>query len=74
MIFHAYEKGFYNMGRQTLLQPIEWTKDGWYKVAAGTTVNKPIARPHPMASTPGFTLNDDFEGNNCFMGFRLSYP
>lgn len=63
MVFHAYEKGFYNMGRQTLLQPIEWTKDGWYKVAAGTTDSKPIARPHSKASAPGFTLNDDFEGS-----------
>ena len=31
LIFHGYEKGHYNMGRQTLLQPIEWTNDCWYK-------------------------------------------
>lgn len=34
MVYHAYENGYYNMGRQTLLQPIEWTGDGWYKLKA----------------------------------------
>ena len=25
MVYHAYENGFYTLGRQTLLEPIEWT-------------------------------------------------
>jgi beta-xylosidase len=28
MVYHAYENGFYNLGRQTLLQPIEWMRTG----------------------------------------------
>ncbi len=31
MVYHAYENGFYNLGRQTLLEPIEWTSDGWFE-------------------------------------------
>lgn len=31
MVFHGYEKDHYNMGRQTLIQALEWTKDGWFK-------------------------------------------
>ena len=42
MVFHGYENGFYNMGRQTLLQPIEWTNDGWYKTPDGIKTDKPI--------------------------------
>jgi xylan 1,4-beta-xylosidase len=63
MVFHAYEKGFYNMGRQTLLQPVEWTKDGWYKVPDGIIDNQPIKQPNVGASRSAFTLNDHFEGN-----------
>ena len=32
MVYHAYENGFYTLGRQTLLEPIEWTADGWFRV------------------------------------------
>ena len=63
MIFHGYENGFYNMGRQTLLLPIEWTKDGWYKIPDGVKVDNPIKRPELVALNPTFTLSDNFDGN-----------
>ena len=34
MVYHAYRKGFYTLGRHTLLSPIEWTADGWPVEAA----------------------------------------
>ncbi len=64
MIFHAYEKDFYNKGRQTLLLPVEWTKDGWYKIPDGITEDKPIKKPNLPASKSSFTLNDSFEGKS----------
>lgn len=63
IVFHGYEKGHYNMGRQTLLQPVEWTKDGWYKTPDNITTDKPIKRPAGTASNEVFSLNDNFEGN-----------
>ncbi len=63
MIFHAYEKGFYNKGRQTLLVPVEWTKDGWYKIPDGIADDKPIKKPDLPASKSNFTLSDNFEGS-----------
>lgn len=63
MVFHAYEKDFYNKGRQTLLLPIEWTKDGWYKVPAGIIDSEPIRKPNLVASKTNFTLNDNFAGD-----------
>ena len=64
MVFHGYENGFYNMGRQTLLQPIEWTNDGWYKTPDGIKTDKPIKKPIGIDSKTVFSLNDDFEGNS----------
>jgi xylan 1,4-beta-xylosidase len=63
IVFHGYENGYYNMGRQTLLLPIEWTQDGWYKIPEGIQTDKPIQRPAGPASDPAFTLNDNFEGS-----------
>lgn len=63
MVFHGYENGHYNMGRQTLLQPIEWTKDGWYKSPDGIHTYEPIVKPTGVTSNPTFSLNDNFEGN-----------
>ena len=63
MVFHGYENGHYNMGRQTLLQPIEWTDDGWYITPDGIKTDGPIERPAGTISDEVFTLNDSFEGN-----------
>lgn len=61
MMFHAYEKGYYNLGRQTLLQPVEWTKDGWYKVPDKIQTDKPISRPQGTAVSR-FSQSDNFLG------------
>ena len=45
MMFHGYEKDHYNMGRQTLLAPVEWTEDDWFKIPENIDLEKPIARP-----------------------------
>lgn len=59
MVYHAYEKDHYNMGRQTLLQPVEWTNDGWFRMPEGAGTPQPVRRPAGNA----FTLSDRFEGN-----------
>ncbi len=64
MLFHGYENGFYNMGRQTLLQPVEWTEDGWFKMPEGIKTDQPIKKPSMKASKPTFTLSDNFSGSS----------
>ena len=61
--FHGYENGHYNMGRQTLLLPVEWTKDGWYKIPDGIKTDEPIKRPAGIGTSEVFSLSDNFEGN-----------
>jgi len=31
VVYHAYRKGYHTLGRQTLIEPIEWTEDGWFR-------------------------------------------
>lgn len=63
MIFHGYENGHYNMGRQTLLSPVEWTNDGWFKMPNNLKIDEPIKRLLEPLVNDVFSLNDNFEGN-----------
>jgi len=56
IVYHAYEKGFHTLGRQTLIEPIEWTKDGWFR----TTKGKPATEAKVKAPSSGFMLSDNF--------------
>lgn len=59
MVYHAYKKGFHTLGRQTLLEPIEWTNDGWFKAADYAHL------PEPSADIRhGLTLSDNFKGKS----------
>ncbi|HEX7411080.1 MAG TPA: family 43 glycosylhydrolase [Bacteroidales bacterium] len=62
MIFHGYENGHYNMGRQTLLEPVEWTADGWFKIPYGNRTDMPIKKPNLKTVASTYTLSDDFSG------------
>ena len=63
MVFHGYEKDYHNMGRQTLLEPVEWTNDGWYKSPENTKTENPIKKPAGKNIKNNFTLSDDFSGS-----------
>lgn len=45
IIYHAFEKGYYTLGRQTLLEPLEWTEDGWFRIPEGVSAHLPIRKP-----------------------------
>jgi beta-xylosidase len=38
IVYHAYANGFHTLGRQTLIEPVEWTKDGWYRTKPQASV------------------------------------
>ncbi len=52
-----------NLGRNIMLVPIEWTKDGWFRVPPGFRVDQPIRKPKGGEAPPhGYILSDDFKG------------
>ncbi|MFL9484355.1 family 43 glycosylhydrolase [Chitinophagaceae bacterium LWZ2-11] len=63
MLFHGYEKDYYNMGRQTLLEPVEWTSDGWFKIPDNIKTDQPIKQPANAIAKSSFSLSDAFSGN-----------
>jgi xylan 1,4-beta-xylosidase len=46
LIYHGYARDYHTLGRQTLLEPIDWTADGW-PVARGGDLSQPL--PYRMA-------------------------
>ncbi|MCX7985227.1 MAG: family 43 glycosylhydrolase [Bacteroidetes bacterium] len=61
MIFHGYENGHYNRGRQTLLVPIEWTSNGWFKIPDSIHIAKPLPYPCKRVIPTTLSLSDTFE-------------
>jgi beta-xylosidase len=71
LIYHGYENGFWTLGRQTLLDPMEWTADGWI-VAKGGDLSKPMRKPGGGEAVPnGTALSDDFSKNK--FGIQWSF-
>jgi xylan 1,4-beta-xylosidase len=71
MIYHGYENGYWTLGRQALLDPVEWTADGW-PVARGGDLSRPL--PKPVAgpdSAHGSALSDSFSGDR--LGTQWSF-
>jgi xylan 1,4-beta-xylosidase len=44
LVYHGYENGFRTLGRQMLLEPMEWTSDGWPR-ARGGDLSTPLRKP-----------------------------
>ncbi|MDO4162935.1 MAG: family 43 glycosylhydrolase [Bacteroides sp.] len=57
IVYHAYAKGYHTLGRSTLIEPIEWTADGWYRTKETATPPTPTKE-----IMHGMTLSDDFNG------------
>ena len=65
-LYHGFENGYWTLGRQCLLDPIEWTADGWFRMTGGDLSQ---ALPKPVvgigggqALAHGMPLSDDFAG------------
>jgi beta-xylosidase len=71
MMLHAYENGYYTLGRQTLLVPIEWTDDGWPRVPEGIRIDEPLRKPQGKPCRTGLALSDDFSGAEFGLQWRL---
>ena len=62
LIYHGYEKGYWTLGRQCLLEPARWREDGWFE-ALGGDLSAPLAKPGSgRAVRHGLPLSDDFSG------------
>ena len=45
IIYHAFLRNRYNQARMPLMEPIEWTGDGWYRIPEWSSPAKPLPAP-----------------------------
>ncbi len=71
MACHGHENGYRILGRQALLQPIEWTRDGWFRTA-GLRLDRPMRKPRGgSGAVLPLALSDDFRRDR--LGLQWSF-
>ena len=63
-VYHGYRNGLQTLGRNTLMEPIEWTPDGWPRAQLGAKRGDPMPAPMGVAQRPMIPLSDDFRTPN----------
>lgn len=74
LVYHGYENGYRTLGRQVLLEPMEWTSDGWLRPLGGD-LSRPL--PAPKARRRGASavpLSDDFSTNRFGVQWAFHDP
>ncbi len=62
-LYHGYRAGFWTLGRQCLLDPVQWTADGWFHMTGGD-LSRPLPVPRGGQALPhGIDLSDAFSGS-----------
>jgi xylan 1,4-beta-xylosidase len=71
LVYHGYENGYRSLGRQTLLEPVEWTDDGWFR-AVGGDLSLPFPKPRAVqGDRSGVARSDDF--TSPALGIRWNF-
>jgi xylan 1,4-beta-xylosidase len=71
MIYHAIENGYRSLGRETLLMQIEWTADGWPRIADQQSSSGILRKPAGENVGAGMPLSDNFESSE--LGLQWNY-
>ncbi len=70
IVYHAYAKGYHTLGRSTLIEPIEWTADGWYRTkSTATPIKTDPSIKHGLASR--MTSKDRNRDSNGLSGKNM---
>lgn len=69
IVYHAYENGYFPLGRNTLIEPIEWTKAGWFKTVRDSKAEGPLYRLRNTA-----VESDGFAGAALKLQWQFSGP
>jgi len=74
MIYHGYENGYWTLGRQTLLEPIEWSRDGWPRPLGGD-LSRSLRKPLDLKDqTHGLAFSDDFSTDKLGLQWAFYDP
>lgn len=70
MMLHGYERGYHTLGRQTLMTPIRWTRDGWPAMPRGFRPDRTLPARAARAAAHGPALSDPLCGPELGLHWR----
>lgn len=72
IVYHGILNAHRYHGRMTLMEPIEWTEDGWFHIKDGTFTDKPIDMPKGgVKVTSDIHLSDDFKSGKLGIQWNM---
>lgn len=71
LVYHAYPNGFHSLGRYTLIEPVEWTEDGWFRSIAENSHSADSSNDELYESPNTLAVSDDFTQKE--LGYQWSF-
>lgn len=72
--YHAHETAFYSLGRQMLMQAVEWTDDGWWRPVTGKVPTEQFAKPNLPPSDFTLAQSDEFDSPKLGLQWFFTCP
>lgn len=72
-VYHARKNGFPELGRSTVLLPVEWTSDGWPIIKNSYNAADLIPMPDGENIGHGLALSDNFSGKKIGLQWNVSH-
>jgi len=72
--YHAHETAFYTLGRQMLMQPVEWTDDGWWRPTTGKVPTGTFTTPALPPCDFKFAQSDEFAASQLGLQWFFTCP
>lgn len=74
LTYHAHEPEFYTLGREMLLEPVQWTDDGWWRPTHGKVPSVETAAPNLPPTPLQLQQSDDFNTPTLGLQWFFSGP
>ncbi|RYY62376.1 MAG: beta-xylosidase [Chitinophagaceae bacterium] len=71
MMLHGYEQAARTLGRHSLLVPVAWTADGWFKVPDSVDLAKPLRKPPGRKVQGHMELSENFAGGKLGVQWKV---
>jgi xylan 1,4-beta-xylosidase len=74
VIYHAHETSHYSVGRQMLMEPIEWTTEGWWRPVGGKVPSTTAPAPNLPAREDELQQSDEFDSDSLGLQWFFTCP
>jgi beta-xylosidase len=70
IVYHGYRNAYQTLGRPTLMEPINWSSDGWPIAPMSSKRGESMPAPMAFAQQPMLALSDDFRAPRLRVTWR----